>query len=261
VPKRVLVTLCYLAFGFPRPREALADARVDTATVVTQADHPLGDLYLRSDDAVAAYRRGDYESPTGRARWAKWLFALTIVANAASLLALGAQREVFNRGIGGFTLAEWNRSASRIDALNLLRLLLLVATAVVFLRWLHLCYRNVRVLGLSTRFTPGWAVGYWFIPVLSLFRPKQVIDELWERTDDALVGQKSGLIPVWWGMWLIGNAIEWVGTRLGSSTLDEVKTRNSVFLTAHVLQIGAAVCAYWLVGRLTERQDARASRA
>ncbi len=225
---------------------------------MSQADHPLADLYVRSD---VADRRGDYESPAARARWATWLFSLTIVANAASLLALGAQRELLNRGVGGFTLAEWQRSASRIDALNIIRLLLMVATAVVFLRWLHLSYRNVRALGLSTRFTPGWAVGYWFIPLVSLFRPKQVVDELWERTDDALVGQRTATIPVWWGLWLIGNAIEYVGIRMSAGTLDAVKSRNSVFLTAHVFQIGAGVCAYWLVGRLTERQDAQASRA
>ena len=245
--------------GFPHSREALAEARVDTAIVVSQADHPLADLYVRAD-GVAGHR-GEYESPAGRARWAKWLFALTIVINAATLLALGSQRELLNRGIGGFTYAEWQRTASRLDALDLVQLGLLIATAVFFLRWLHLAYGNVRALGQSTRFTPGWAVGYWFIPVLSLYRPKQVVDELWERTDDALVGQRTATVPVWWGLWLVGNLIEYAGTRMGAGTLDAVKSRNSVFLTAHVFQIGAAVCAYWLVGRLTERQDAQASRA
>lgn len=226
---------------------------------MTQVDHPLADLYVRSDGI--ADRRSDYESPAGRARWAKWLFALTIIVNAATLLALGSQRELLNRGIGGFTYAEWQRSASRIDVLDLVQFGLLIATAVFFLRWLHRSYRNISALGHRPRFTAGWAVGYWFIPIVSLFRPKQVMDELWERTDDAPAGQRTATVPVWWGLWLVGNVVEYAGTRMGTGTIDAVKSRNSVFLTAHVFQIGAAVCAYWLVGRLTERQDARASRA
>jgi hypothetical protein len=63
---------------------------------------------------------------------------------------------------------------------------------------------------LSARFSPGWAIGYWFVPVLNLIRPCEVMLELAWGSDpgDTPSGRKNGnrprwnlLILIWW----IGN--------------------------------------------------------
>jgi len=35
----------------------------------------------------------------------------------------------------------------------------------------------------ESRFTPGWAVGYWFVPFVNLVRPYQIVADLWLRSD------------------------------------------------------------------------------
>jgi hypothetical protein len=60
-------------------------------------------------------------------------------------------------------------------------------------------------------YAPGWAVGYFFIPILNLFRPYQVAKEVAEGSDPASIGDVSSQpnvgqkppIGVWWTMWII----------------------------------------------------------
>ena len=100
------------------------------------------------------------------------------------------------------------------------------------------------------------------MPVLNLWRPKQVLDDLWrrdqqsraptaleERADRALVGLLIG--------GLIVSRVAGVGD-LG--TLTDLKRENALLLVAHLLELGAAVCLFRLIGVLTRRQEAGAER-
>jgi hypothetical protein len=70
----------------------------------------------------------------------------------------------------------------------------------VFIGWLVWQHRDHRLLRHAvgpTRFTPGWAVGWWFVPFANLVRPYQVVREA------ASVGEgepavDSRLIISWW---------------------------------------------------------------
>ena len=54
-----------------------------------------------------------------------------------------------------------------------------IVTGIVWLLWLHSSYGLLRYLGTKvTRFSPGWAVGCWFVPFVNLVRPYQVVEEL-----------------------------------------------------------------------------------
>jgi len=52
------------------------------------------------------------------------------------------------------------------------------------------------------RFTPGWCVGWFFVPFLNFFRPYQVMKEIWQvcHRDRQTV---SGLLGGWWLLWLV----------------------------------------------------------
>src|SRR5207245_1107765 len=60
----------------------------------------------------------------------------------------------------------------------------MIITAVVFLIWLYRSYANLQALWTEGHtYAPGWAVGYYFIPILNLFRPCQVMQETWKGSD------------------------------------------------------------------------------
>jgi len=105
-------------------------------------------------------------------------------------------------------------------------LLLLIATVlgvVGYLLWIHRATRNSLALGGgSSNATPLMAVVYWFIPIVNLLRPYQVVRALYETsapegppTDPA--SRWTWSFPVWWGTWLVGSILNNRSARLSFS--------------------------------------------
>jgi len=80
-------------------------------------------------------------------------------------------------------------------------------TGIVFLKWVYRAYRNIQGFGAEgLRFSPGWAVGYYFVPILNLVRPVQVMSEIWRVSQDPqnwLQRRGSWLIGTWWALFLL----------------------------------------------------------
>ncbi len=76
--------------------------------------------------------------------------------------------------------------------------------------WTGRMYRNLFALGVEElRFTPGWGVGAWFVPLLNFVRPKQIIDDTWRATSPGAMARGWRGLPVpatlhvWWGLALL----------------------------------------------------------
>jgi hypothetical protein len=79
--------------------------------------------------------------------------------------------------------------------------LLFLASVVVWRMWQFRGQRNLTLAGRpSLRFTPGWAVGWWFIPIANLWKPFQAVRELGSRSDP---DERSYVVRGWWvvGLW------------------------------------------------------------
>lgn len=137
----------------------------------------------------------------GLARWiARLLYASAGVSVAtASLLVLGTPPVL--------EILE--------GLLGLIQLTLFITTGVTFLRWLHRAVRLAETLGADVGATPGWAVGYWFVPFVNLYRPYQVVTRL-----AAVIGARlpSGLQGWWWALWLISNGLDRATMRVPDPT-------------------------------------------
>ena len=201
---------------------------------------------------------------------ARWFIGLTVAANAVAILALGLQRVLLERGPGLVSLGEWHRSVARVEAAAEFELLAFLVALVLFLRWVHLSYWNLRALDTQAmRFTPGWAVGYWFVPVLNIWRPAEVLGDLWRATEpgaDRSGGgwralRSSPLIGWWWALSLVAGPLEWMTSAMPAATLSELQNRNAILILGHVLELAAGACLFAVVGKLTKRQDAGAAAA
>ncbi|HEY1860280.1 MAG TPA: DUF4328 domain-containing protein, partial [Gemmataceae bacterium] len=122
-------------------------------------------------------------------------------------------------------------------AIGALDILLSIVTAVLFCVWTYRAYKNLRRLGVrGLKHSPGWAVGYFFIPIVNLFKPCAVFLEMWRASDpkspidDAYAwqnGSAGALVGLWWASWVISNLISNVSLRANLATpnpsLDELK--------------------------------------
>lgn len=152
----------------------------------------------------------------------------------------------------------------------LLELLVLLITAVLFFVWLHRVNKNLRPLGaLYVEFTPGWAVGWFFIPFANLVMPYRVVKEVWTKSAPDTPGVSSALQPTgsaalvgwWWGVWLISNVLLRV-----AAALSEFKSADTVFLSlkvdmfASAFRIAAAALAIMVVHGIYKRQEERSKQ-
>jgi Domain of unknown function (DUF4328) len=207
---------------------------------------------------------GTYEPLTERAVWAKRALCLAILADVAALLADGAQFSLVQRATwGGVTLAEIQSNDTRQTVVSIVQGAVLVLAAVCFLRWFRRAYQNVPAISaVKTRWTSGWAVGYWFVPIYSWIRPKQIADEIWRSADPEPSGEHR-LVDCWWGAWILTGLLTLFGYNLskGARNASDFETFTEVYLGSDVAGIAAGLLALRLVGRTTDRQHEQAIRA
>ena len=139
--------------------------------------------------------------------------------------------------------------------LDTLYLILFVATVVVFCIWKNKSMKNawaMRERSYLTLTTPRWAVGYYFVPIVLMWKPFQAMKEIWEM---AFHNEKSvGLLRWWWGFWLLDSVSSNVSTRLPMNTLDEIATSSFLDATTSVFSLIAGVLLIMIVGQITKRQ-------
>jgi hypothetical protein len=76
--------------------------------------------------------------------------------------------------------------------------LVTLVAMITFLVWIHRVFVAIRESGRTTSWSPGWAVGGWFLPLANAVIP-------WLTVRDALkaLGKPTALAGAWWLTWLL----------------------------------------------------------
>lgn len=101
-----------------------------------------------------------------------------------------------------------------VALVGLVQLVLSIATGITFLMWIYRSNKNLRTLSTEPmHFTPGWSVGWYFVPIANLFKPYQVMKELWtvsHQDED----HSYAIVGWWWALWIISNLLSRIAFRL-----------------------------------------------
>jgi uncharacterized protein DUF4328 len=134
------------------------------------------------------------------------------------------------------------------------------AGIVGFLLWLHRAYSNARVLVQDLAYSPGYAVGCWFIPIVQLYEPYRVMRSLEGASfpdDDNpwALRMGSGEMTAWWALFLLRGVVETIAFRAHEATFGPVSV--VLHLLAAAITIAAAVLAHRTIARIQRMQDAK----
>jgi uncharacterized protein DUF4328 len=165
-------------------------------------------------------------------------------------------------------LAAAHTSDSQTSAIAIVELVTFVISGVCFIAWFHRAYSNLLSLGAtSTRPGTGWAIGAWFVPILNLWRPKQIANDIWRGTDPRHPRQQpswrepvSPLLWLWWGAFLLlgilnrAVAEDWTS----AATAHAIRSATRLDMATEATSIIAAVLTISVVRTLTRRQSQRA---
>jgi serine/threonine protein kinase len=157
-----------------------------------------------------------------------------------------------------------------------------VVTAGLWLAWLRRAYLNLPALGARRlRFRPWWAVGAWLLPVFSLFRPRQILNDVWRASDPDLPPDQADtwrrrpvaeLLGWWWLAFLASVLVRSITTAavhaaadfmllgLLPEQLDRFQASAGTQVLADLLTVVCGLLALRVVRRTTARQDERATR-
>jgi hypothetical protein len=93
----------------------------------------------------------------------------------------------------------------------------MIACVILVGRWTYRVNANAHALSKDLTITPGWAVGWHFVPIANLFKPFQAMKEAWLASHyrGAWHGEPaSALLGWWWGLWIVTNILSNVSLRM-----------------------------------------------
>jgi hypothetical protein len=201
--------------------------------------------------------------------WVVAFLALSAVVLALGVVSLLIERSLVLDSIAGRPVSfdEATASNDRVDAIGSWTVVVFLVTGVLWLIWQHRAHSNLRSLGrIGLTYTPGWAVGWWFIPFASLWKPLGAMSELWKASapvhdPDAWRAPRAWwLLGVWWACWIGGNLLDFVVVPLRDPTdLGSVASSDLIAVGSHLVEIAAAVFAIMILRDILSRQRALAA--
>jgi serine/threonine protein kinase len=212
--------------------------------------------------------------PARRVRRALWLsLLLALVSGAVNLGDTRMVRALVGDPAGTGDLYLW---------VGVVQAGWFLVTAGLWLAWFRRAYLNLPALGARRlRFRPWWAVGAWLLPVFSLFRPKQVINDIWRASDPDLPPDQADawrrrpvaeLLGWWWLAFLASVLVRSITTEavhgaadfmllgLLPERFDRFQASAGMQVVADLLTVVCALLAVAVVRRTTARQGERAAR-
>ena len=176
-------------------------------------------------------------------RFSIWNRSLSAAANFGAAGSIIGALGIF---ANAKTLSEATSTASAIteaNALPVLAALLGIFFLGVGTLWFSAAMMGfgfraaqyVRANGAETRWSPGWAIGGWFVPVLSLFVPYVIFRDVIAatKTTDVQAKQRSLL---WFWIWWV------VLSNLANSTVSSLQSTNTATVYSGLTLLAGTMC-------------------
>ncbi len=175
-----------------------------------------------------------------------WVCVLLLVVNIVTIIL-------------GFVIDKY--TVVEIAPSQTLGIIIYVATIISVCMWTSKSMINAWALGeVRPTITPGWAAGWYFIPIAWFWKPYQALKEIWEN----LYGKEtSKALPiVWWICWSLNFIAQILSAYIfyHFNMIDEYKVITSVAIGWKIMGILAAVFLILVILRITRGHQERINR-
>lgn len=201
---------------------------------------------------LAVARAGVVPPASGWARWATVGLGLFVPLALVSVWIERLLIEALRDGAADDVAS----TASLLQAVGVVDMLLYVGTAVCFLGWTAGACRTARSIApVLIRETPTWAVVWWFIPFANLYKPYAVLRRIWQVTmlpsggaDDA---GAPAVFRAWWAFFVLRLLLtRLAGAMFGSRRVDELITAAQIQMVSEVVTMFGALTAIAVIRKI-----------
>jgi len=152
---------------------------------------------------------------------------------------------------------EANANDEREQIVGVIYLIIYIISGITFIQWFRRAYFNLHLKVDHLSHTEGWAAGAWFVPIVGLYRPYQIMKELYEETKSLLIAKgvsikdpfTTDLLGIWWALWVINSLLGQFTFRYSNSaeTIDELITVTVASMVSNLIGIPLALIAIKVV--------------
>ncbi len=172
---------------------------------------------------------------------------LTIVSEVLSIISSYFQFSVIEDFFNDYDIkdTDFEFADNLSNVITIVYFIVFLCSIIFFIQWFRRAYFNLHILLKDLKFDEGWAAGSWFVPFLNLFRPVEIMKELYERTSFILTennvrfDNKKNVINIWWGFWIVSGVISNFIFRysLNASTLESLQNLTIMNMISSVVSI------------------------
>ena len=138
----------------------------------------------------------------------KWLVILSIATIIIALINTGA-----------FFALNYQTRNAQLQSTDLVFLIIAtlilvieIVALIVTLYWFYRANKNIHAFGAKEVSSPIMAVVWWFIPILDLWKPHSVAQQIWKASNPQIIlsngiewknSPRSNVIIIWWVLFLL----------------------------------------------------------
>ena len=220
---------------------------------------------------ISIDKKKSFISMSSRAKFLVILFIIAIVLEVVATVSNLSQMKLLGDMAEGLTVSdEAIASSDGIKAIiALAQMVLILVTGIVFLRWFYRTHANLKALEVEgLKYTPGWAVGYFFIPIFNIIGPFLVAVEMWKasfsvstKVEDWKKMKTPGPVSAWWIFYIVaGVAGSYAGIKATQVDvmIDGLILSTQMEMVSSVLWVVSTIFAITMVKSITAVQEEKA---
>lgn len=163
-----------------------------------------------------------------------------------SVVSYGFQYKLLNDASLGKVITQEAASANdlRVVIITLVYTAMYILSGVLFILWFRRAYYNQEIKIGRMESTNGWAAGAWFVPILNLFKPYQLMQEIYINAENYLVNHQLDtknksryqLIGIWWFFWVALSITSIIADQILKASVESIDNMMLTTLKAMIVQ-------------------------
>lgn len=192
--------------------------------------------------------------PNGqRAKNAITLIWIVLAIEIASLISGYFQYDLLQSVANGGYISTETATANdfREQIIGLIYSIAFIISGVTFIQWFRRAYFNLHLRVNHLSHSESWAAVSWFFPIVFLYRPYQIMKELYQETKELLIKKELTIsqnfttryLGWWWALWIINKIIGHFAFRysMNAESVEEITTSTVASMIGNIIGIPLAL--------------------
>lgn len=166
--------------------------------------------------------------------------------------------------------------------IGIVNLIVVIVIGIITLIWFYRANKNIHAFGAKEVSSPRMAVIWWLIPILNLWKPYQVAQQIWKASDPQMVlsngtewkkSSSSNIIKIWWLLAILSIVIsismQFFIPTVNAQFLFEPKyeTKPTIFneqfqiMVSSILGIISSIFFIRMIKQISGRQEIKGGRS